>query len=366
MNTLLPNPREVTRSSGSLAAPRRLAVSKERPLPEAEAALDGLIAARGAVRCATGAPDCTPFSWRLGSDLPSEGYSLEIRPTGIEIRASDPVGATHAIRTLTQLWPAAGGALPCLAIRDWPDFSRRGFMLDISRDRVPTVESLRELVDQMAALKLNVLQLYMEHTFAFRDHEQVWRDASPLTAEEIQRLDRVVEAFLDYARPWADEMATIDHIGDLVESCVDCVARAQGASGVNVDLAIETEMPPVRADGLQLERVLVNVVQNAYEALGGQGTIRVAVRMEPDPAMDVPRVEIAIEDDGPGMDEATLERAFVPFYTTKERGTGMGLALCERMVRAQNGSIELHSRPGAGTTVLIRLEARPPGAEEAG
>ena len=189
MNTLLPNPREVRRSSGSLAAPRRLAVSKERPVPEAEAALDGLITARGAVRCATGAPDSTPFSWRLGSDLPSEGYSLEIRPTGIEICASDPVGATHAIRTLTQLWPAAGGGLPCLVIRDWPDFSRRGFMLDISRDRVPTVESLRELVDQMAALKLNVLQLYMEHTFAFRDHEQVWRDASPLTAEEIQRLD---------------------------------------------------------------------------------------------------------------------------------------------------------------------------------
>ena len=107
----------------------------------------------------------------------------------------------------------------------------------------------------------------------------------------------------------------------------------------------------------QLERVLTNVVQNAFEAIDGEGEIRVSAR-----AMDaaVPlgeHVEIAIADDGRGMDEATLQRALVPFFTTKDAGSGLGLALCERLLGAQGGLIELRSRPWEGTVVLIRLRA---------
>jgi signal transduction histidine kinase len=65
------------------------------------------------------------------------------------------------------------------------------------------------------------------------------------------------------------------------------------------------------------------------------------------------------------MDDTTLERAFIPFYTTKEQGTGLGLALCERLIRAQGGTIQLRSRPGQGTTVLIRLPYPVPPAEGA-
>jgi signal transduction histidine kinase len=86
-----------------------------------------------------------------------------------------------------------------------------------------------------------------------------------------------------------------------------------------------------------------------------------------DPAGDDARaVEIEVADSGPGMDEATLARAFVPFFTTKERGLGLGLALCERLTRAQGGSIELRSKAGEGTTVAIRLPAaRAPESEAA-
>ncbi|MFQ5350171.1 MAG: beta-N-acetylhexosaminidase, partial [Thermoanaerobaculia bacterium] len=74
-------------------------------------------------------------------------------------------------------------------IEDHPGFRHRGLLLDISRNRVPTVDHLLRLVDTMASLKLNQLQLYIEHTFAYPGHEIVWRDASPLTAEEIRTLD---------------------------------------------------------------------------------------------------------------------------------------------------------------------------------
>ena len=68
-------------------------------------------------------------------------------------------------------------------------------------------------------------------------------------------------------------------------------------------------------------------------------------------------MEIAVEDDGPGMDEATRERAFVPFFTTKASGTGLGLSLCERLVCAQSGELELRSKPDEGTCVTVRLPA---------
>lgn len=79
--------------------------------------------------------------------------------------------------------------LPCLEITDEPDFPNRGVMLDISRDKVPTLETLFSLVDLFASWKINQLQLYTEHTFAYQQHPEVWVDASPFTGEEILKLD---------------------------------------------------------------------------------------------------------------------------------------------------------------------------------
>src|SRR5262249_7667527 len=80
-------------------------------------------------------------------------------------------------------------ALPCLRIRDWPELEERGYMLDVSRDRVPTMATVAELVDLCESLRVNQLQLYTEHTFAYRDHAEVWRDASPFSAEELRTID---------------------------------------------------------------------------------------------------------------------------------------------------------------------------------
>jgi signal transduction histidine kinase len=104
--------------------------------------------------------------------------------------------------------------------------------------------------------------------------------------------------------------------------------------------------------------VITNLLQNAYEALADGGTIRVGVRAGDTDADEEARVEISIEDDGPGMDTPTRERAFVPFFTTKETGVGFGLALCERLVRAQGGTIDLRSIPDRGTRVTIGLPVR--------
>ena len=93
------------------------------------------------------------------------------------------------IATLRQLLHQYGRQLPCLKIRDWPDFARRGVMLDISRGRVPKLETLLDLAEHLADFKINELQLYTEHTFAYRRYKSVWQSWGALTGAEIRQLD---------------------------------------------------------------------------------------------------------------------------------------------------------------------------------
>ena len=141
----------------------------------------------------TCAPDA-PVRTATETDRPEQGYALRIAPEGITVEARDEAGFFYARQTLDQLRRQAGGPLPCGEIEDHPDFAHRGVMLDISRDRVPTMARLYALVDQLAALKLNHLELYTEHTFAYANHREVWAQASPMTAAEIRELDAYCRA----------------------------------------------------------------------------------------------------------------------------------------------------------------------------
>ncbi len=132
-------------------------------------------------------------------DVPDhpEGYRLTVRDDGIFLAARAPAGLFYATRTLVQwlragLRPGAGDgelSVPDLTVVDRPDLALRGVMLDVSRCRVPTLAELFRQVELLADLKLNQLQLYTEHTFAYRGHEEVWAEASPLTPAEIRALD---------------------------------------------------------------------------------------------------------------------------------------------------------------------------------
>jgi hypothetical protein len=119
-----------------------------------------------------------------------EGYTLTIDREGVRMEFREPGGLRAATATLRQLLRAHGRRLPYLRIRDWPDFARRGVMLDISRGRVPTLATLLNLAEHLADFKINELQLYTEHTFAYRKYPQIWRSWGALTAAEIKALDK--------------------------------------------------------------------------------------------------------------------------------------------------------------------------------
>jgi hexosaminidase len=128
--------------------------------------------------------DVTP-----GSVRHIQGYELTITQHAIHLVAQNPAATFYAAMTLIQLLDQYGTTLPAMRILDWPDFPNRGVMLDISRDRVPTMDTLFELVDMLASWKINQLQLYTEHTFAYHKHPTVWAEASPMSGAEILALD---------------------------------------------------------------------------------------------------------------------------------------------------------------------------------
>ncbi|NLS09748.1 family 20 glycosylhydrolase [Nesterenkonia sp. MY13] len=127
------------------------------------------------------------------SELPEQGYRLEYAET-IRITYADAAGLRYAQQSLEQLRGRAAEQQQAVLVEDWPDFRRRGFMLDISRDRVPTRRALRRLVDLLVLGRYNQLELYTEHTYAYSDHAEVWADASPMTAEDMRWLDDLCAA----------------------------------------------------------------------------------------------------------------------------------------------------------------------------
>jgi len=184
---LYPAPRHLVQSGGTCAVPTSRTIS-DAPASVIDTipTLKLVASNAGWIRCVT-----DPASVKEPGD---EAYRLDVRTDGVRIAARSEKGVRWALITLAQLIRQFPAQLPCLVIDDAPLFAERGFMLDISRDRIPTMSSLRELVDCMSLCKLNHLQLYTEHAFAYKGHEAVWRAADPITPEEMREIDAYASA----------------------------------------------------------------------------------------------------------------------------------------------------------------------------
>lgn len=122
------------------------------------------------------------------TDSSGEGYRLTVTAAGAELTGGE-TGIFWGIQTLRQIVRQYGAAWPGVSIRDAPAFRTRGFFYDVTRGKVPTLETLKDLADRLAFYKINQMQLYVEHTFAFLGFSEAWTGKDPLTAEEILELD---------------------------------------------------------------------------------------------------------------------------------------------------------------------------------
>lgn len=196
---LVPTPRQLQETGGHSAWPNEGVFSVPDPgLAPLHPALDRFLASAAALTggkwqraegAFSGSSAALTHRIVLEPDLPAEGYRLRLNASGIHLGSADWRGAFYGLQTLMQILRTHPRCFPHLETEDAPARKNRGYLLDISRNKVPRRETLCALIDQLAALKYNQLQLYIEHTFAFPGHESVWGDASPLTPEDIHFLD---------------------------------------------------------------------------------------------------------------------------------------------------------------------------------
>jgi signal transduction histidine kinase len=175
-----------------------------------------------------------------------------------------------------------------------------------------------------------------------------------IIVEEVNRLDHVVAQFLGYARPDRGERQELS-INDAVQKTVVLLAQQAGEAKIETQLA--PDLPPVRVDPEQLRQVFLNLALNAFQAMEGKGVLTVATSLREGTKRGEPStfVEISFRDTGKGITPETLSDIFIPFYTTREGGTGLGLPICQRIVENHRGRIEVRSEVGQGSVFSVLL-----------
>jgi two-component system sensor kinase FixL len=162
----------------------------------------------------------------------------------------------------------------------------------------------------------------------------------------IDALDQMMKDLLLFARPPQPRLTSVDLV-PLVRTTASLLSNDPALR--EVDIEIEGTVPPMSADPDMMRVVVQNLLINSAHAMQGKGRIRVAV--EPADAT----CQIAFVDAGPGIPPDLRDKIFTPFFTTKTRGSGLGLPTVKRLIEAHNGQIAIHCPPTGGTTVVIRL-----------
>jgi signal transduction histidine kinase len=185
------------------------------------------------------------------------------------------------------------------------------------------------------------------------------REFLDIIVEEVDRLNKIVSQFLDYARPYRGDQSPLD-INDVVRKTVLMLDKER-AGKVEISTSFIEGLPPVRADAQQLRQVFLNLVLNAVEAMpqGGKLQVSTSLRRSTRRGAAAAFLEVRFRDTGVGISPGDLRNLFIPFFTTKERGTGLGLPISQRIIENHGGTIEVRSQTGTGSTfsVLLPVEA---------
>jgi two-component system, NtrC family, sensor histidine kinase HydH len=172
--------------------------------------------------------------------------------------------------------------------------------------------------------------------------------------EEVNRLNAVVSQFLDYARPYTLKLKA-QNINKLISRAISIIAANELAGAISLVTELSDDLPDVEVDEQQLMQVILNIALNAIESMpqGGTLTFRTS-KIETSAGL---AVGMTIRDTGHGINKETLKNIFKPFYTTKERGAGLGLAICQKIIKEHGGQIRVKSIPEQGSVFFIRLNA---------
>ena len=165
---------------------------------------------------------------------------------------------------------------------------------------------------------------------------------------EINRLDSIVTQFLRAIRPSRPQLHP-ENVNTIVEEAVRFFSAEIEARDIVVETELRSDLPLLQLDRGQMKQAFYNVIKNSFEAMKRRGILRIRTDM------DESHVRVSFIDTGGGMSAETLSHVFEPYYTTKERGTGLGLLIVRRIVREHGGELAIESTEGKGLALTIRL-----------
>jgi two-component system nitrogen regulation sensor histidine kinase GlnL len=200
--------------------------------------------------------------------------------------------------------------------------------------------------------------------FGARSRDPKSVDAAALIVREVDRIAALV-----------DELMVFTHGGDLhsqpvnihriLDDVLDLASQDRLASGTRIERSFDPSIPEFAADPGRLTQVFLNLVRNALQALAGRaGGLRIETRMPLDQrligerGMRLPTLVVTISDDGPGIPAGVLQRLGTPFFTTRPKGTGLGLAVARHWVSRHGGMLQIESQEGRGTRARVSLPVR--------
>ncbi len=191
------------------------------------------------------------------------------------------------------------------------------------------------------------LALLLQRKFSPTSNEY---ETATLLIQEVERMNRTISELLSFARPAPLELAGID-IRGLLERQIRLLAADKESDGISFTLEADDDLLPVAADQDRLNQVFVNILLNGVQAMGDGGELVVRAWNN----YGENSVVVSVTDTGPGMEKEILNQVFFPYFTTKKGGTGIGLALSQKVVNEHGGTIKIHSVPGQGTEVIVTL-----------
>jgi two-component system sensor histidine kinase HydH len=186
----------------------------------------------------------------------------------------------------------------------------------------------------------------------FKDGSQEHETAN-LLVHEAERLNRSITELLNYARPTTLKKEKIN-LGDLVSSSLKLVSSDAQALGVKTSLEIDSEVPEIEADMDRINQVLLNLYLNGLQAMEDSSSEKeLKVSVQSDDTEGVIRIEV--QDNGQGIPQESIDKVLDPYFTTKPKGTGLGLALAYKIIDEHNGTIRFKSTEGQGTVVSVTI-----------
>ena len=205
-----------------------------------------------------------------------------------------------------------------------------------------------EIRNPLNAIGMGLQRLKREFLPPDESKREEYISFTELILKEVRRVNGIIEQFLTLSRPFQLTLKE-SSLQDLLNHLVTLFREEASSLGITLEAEIPPDLPLIKIDPEKLTQALINIMKNGMQAMGQGGTLRVETKSLKD------RVEVTISDSGSGIPPDRMEKIFNYYYTTKEKGVGLGLPIAHRIIEAHEGHLKIESRVGVGTKVTMTL-----------